>query len=115
MSGHTPFPWLLDLDGTVIYSHTMTGVCATGPDPMCREHYQGGPGGGHYFAPPTDLEERKANAQVIFLCVTGYEELARTAFELLEHLDLQCLAPNAQLPDQGCACHVCVLRGLVEP
>lgn len=111
MSGHTPFPWLLAEDGTTIYSGSMhTGVASTAPDPMCREHYTGGPGGGVHFSPSPDLEERKANALVIFLSVTGYEELAKAAFDLVEELDLQCLAPNAQLPDQGCVCRVCVLR-----
>jgi hypothetical protein len=117
MSGHTPFPWLLAEDGTTLYSGSLhTGVASTAPYPMCREHYQGGPGGGVYFAPPETLEERKANAQVIHLSVTGYEHLARSAFELLEHLDLQCLAPQARIEGvEGCMCPVCVLRGLVEP
>jgi hypothetical protein len=62
----TPGPWHVALDdGTTVYSdHLHTGVAACSPDPMCREHYQGGPGG-NYFAPPDSLGERQANARLI--------------------------------------------------
>ena len=67
MIGPTPGPWRVDLlDGTTVYSdHLHTGVAACAPDPMCREHYVGGPVGGNYFAPPDSLGERQANARLI--------------------------------------------------
>jgi hypothetical protein len=113
----TPFPWRVAEDGTTIYAEQLhVGICSTAPDPMCREHYSGGLIGGHHFAPPEDLEERKANAAVIFLSVTGYEQLAKAAWTLLEQANLQCLAPQARLEGlDGCECAVCVLRGMVEP
>jgi hypothetical protein len=53
-------------DGTTVYSdHLHTGVAACSPDPMCREHYKGGPVGGNYFAPSDSLGERQANARLI--------------------------------------------------
>jgi len=63
----TPGPWHVALDdGTTVYSdHLHTGVAACAPDPMCREHYKGGPGGGVHFAPSDSLGERQANARLI--------------------------------------------------
>ena len=63
----TPGPWHVALDdGTTVYSdHLHTGVAACAPDPMCREHYKGGPGGGVHFAPADSLGERQANAALI--------------------------------------------------
>ena len=63
----TPGPWHIALDdGTTVYSdHLHTGVAACGPDPMCREHYAGGAGGGVHFAPSDSLGERQANARLI--------------------------------------------------
>jgi hypothetical protein len=54
MSDPTPRPWsVTEFDEVVIVgAGGHVGVAATGPDPMCREHYRGGPIGGRYFAPP---------------------------------------------------------------
>jgi hypothetical protein len=56
--------WQVDgLDRTTVFAENMTGVAACAPDPMCADHYAGGVKGGHYFSPPTSIEERRANAR----------------------------------------------------
>jgi len=81
----TPRPWALDsLDGTTLYSASgHTGVAAFAPDPLCREHYQGGPGG-HYFAPPKTLAERQANARLVLEAVQRYDELLLVVKDYLQ-------------------------------
>ncbi len=77
MVERTPGPYVLsDVDGTTIYSRDrMTGICACAPDPLCREHYRGGPFGGNYFAPPSTQAEQQANARFVFDAITRYDEL----------------------------------------
>jgi hypothetical protein len=71
----TARPWVLDSVGTTLYAADRhTGVAAFGPDPLCREHYQGGPNG-HYFAPAESVAERQANARLVLEAVTRYDEL----------------------------------------
>lgn len=61
---------------TTVFSERLhVGVAACGPDPMCKEHYRGGAGAGHFFAPPESLEERLANAQLIKRALNAHHEL----------------------------------------
>ncbi len=74
LSSHTVGPYAVH--ETTVYSEKLhVGVAACGPDPMCKEHYQGGAGGGNFFAPPESLEERRANAQRIARALNAHDEL----------------------------------------
>lgn len=79
-----------EFDGTTVGLSNHTGVASTAPDPLCREHYRGGPFRGHHFAPVSDVEVQKANAARIALTWNAHDalvesllETARTVQELL--------------------------------
>lgn len=76
----TPGPWLV-YETTVYSPDRHRGVAACAPDPFCKEHYAGGPGG-NFFAPPEDLAERLANAQLIAAAL-DLLEAARLAQQLM--------------------------------
>lgn len=76
VGGHLPTSGPYRVYETTVFSERLhVGVAACGPDPMCKEHYRGGVGAGHFFAPPESLEERLANAQLIARALNAHDEL----------------------------------------
>lgn len=79
--------YVSEADGTTICASDHHGVAATAPDPLCKEHYVGGPIGGNYFAPIEDPLAQKANAARIALAWNCFDELVESLTELARTVD----------------------------
>lgn len=76
-----------DFDGTTICGPGHVGIAACAADPLCKEHYVGGPFGGHYFAPVSDPAEQKAIAANLVKAANCHDDLVGVV-EALVHLAL---------------------------
>lgn len=97
MAKRTKGPWLVaEHDGTTVYSGSNhTGVAACAPDPLPPPHTAGG----NHFAPPDDIDERKANARAI----AAVPDL------------IDALRPFANVAcDEPCECPNCRARAAIE-
>lgn len=75
VEGHEPTAGPYRVYETTVFSERLhVGVAACGPDPMCKEHYRGGPGG-HFFAPPESREVQLANALLVGRALNAHAEL----------------------------------------
>lgn len=79
--------YVSEFDGTTICASNHKGVAATAPDPLCREHYKGGPVGGHHFAPDESPERQKGNAARIALTWNCHDDLIEALHEVAKTLE----------------------------